>query len=130
MIRGTGSDFKILIADDSPDIANRIIRLLADIDEISVVGPVHNGQDAIELFKRHSPDAALLDMQMPKLNGLQVLTAIRAENSECVVIILTLYENELLRVRCLEAGADHFICKSQAPNRVLEIVKNLLAVES
>jgi CheY-like chemotaxis protein len=113
---------KVLIADDSPDIVGRLNRMLSDLDYVQVVGIAGDGRRALELYERQKPHIAVLDFQMPCLNGLEVLKTIRARDASFPVIILTNVEGEEIRERCLEAGANSFLHKASEFEQVVDII--------
>ena len=115
---------KILIAEDSVEIGTRLAALLAELDEVEIVGPAINGTEALQLFKNFAPHVAVLDLQMPGLNGLEVLVAIRSQNRPCLIIILTNHDNQEFRCKCLEAGADFFLKKSTEFERLRDIIQS------
>lgn len=116
---------KLLIADDSPDMRSRIVRAFESLsDHVEIVGPASDGQEALRLFEKHAPDAAVLDLSMPRLGGLDLLRAIRAHGSSCLIVILTIHAGRELRDQCLSAGADHFFDKSGGLDAAVEAVRS------
>ena len=113
---------KVLVADDSPEIVKRLLEQLAALDGLEIIGPALNGLEALELFERHEPHGAILDFNMPGLNGLNLCKAIRERNSACLVIILTMTDGVELKKRCLEAGANFFLDKAVEFERVTLIM--------
>jgi CheY-like chemotaxis protein len=103
-----------LVADDAPLIAQLVVELLRESD-VDVLGPATDGIEALQLFRVHRPDGAVLDFDMPGANGLEVLRAIREdpEAPACIVIMLTGHADPSLREACLAAGADHFLDKTE-----------------
>lgn len=113
----------VLIADDARSVAIRLSELVREAGEFDVIGPVFDGQQAKESFEAIRPDAVIVDFAMPLLSGLDVIRAIRLVSSECLIIVLTNQNDPSIRVRCLAAGADHFLLKS----RDFEAVTGILA---
>ena len=70
-----------------------------------LVGEAANGREAIEQFRRHHPDVTLMDLQMPEMNGLDALTAIRTEFPHARIIVLTTYTGDVHIVHALKAGS-------------------------
>jgi DNA-binding NarL/FixJ family response regulator len=104
---------KIVIADDSALLRVRIKSLLNSINNISMVHEAKNGVEALQLIMEKEPDLAILDIRMPEMNGIEVLKKIRELKMKTKVCILTSYPYPQYRKRCLEAGADYFLSKTE-----------------
>ena len=92
---------KVLIADDSQLILDRLQVMLNDFNGAQVVAALKNGKDSLDFIKSLNPDLVIIDINMPRLNGLQVLEAIKKENHKAVFIILTFYESKFTsREKC------------------------------
>jgi CheY-like chemotaxis protein len=119
---------RFLVADDMPAIASLVSDLLQEAGA-DVVAQAFDGAEALQLFDACSPDAVVLDVEMPELNGFQVLQAIRAKEREarCLAIILTAHSEHSMREQAYAAGADHFLHKSTELERLLEIVPEFIA---
>ena len=120
---------KVLVAEDSALIRERLAGLLSELPLVEIVGEASDGSSALRLFFACRPRAVILDIQMPGPNGIDVLRQIKAEDRNCVVIILTSYQQSEFRERCAEAGADHFLHKSTEFEKVLVVLNDLLATE-
>ena len=115
----------VLVADDDDDILLLVTtRLKRDGYEIV---SARNGTDALELARRHSPRVAVLDVGMPGMDGLEVLAAIRADDSLAGtrVLLLTAKAQESDVRRGYEAGADAYVNKPFSPAELAELVKSL-----
>ncbi len=119
---------RFLVADDMPAIASLVSDLLQEAGA-DVVAQAFDGAEALELFDTCSPDAVVLDVEMPELNGFQVLQAIRAKEREthCLAIILTAHSEHSMREQAYASGADHFLHKSTELERLLKIVPEFIA---
>ena len=104
---------KIVIADDSSLLRDRIKSLLNGLKEKLVIYEAENGVDALRLIREKEPDLAILDIRMPEMNGIDVLKKIRELKMKVKVCILTSYPYPQYRKRCLEAGADYFLSKTE-----------------
>jgi DNA-binding NarL/FixJ family response regulator len=104
---------KIVIADDSSLWRDRIKSILIDINEVFVVSEAENGADALQIIREKEPDLAILDIRMPGMNGIEVLKKTRELNIKVKICILTNYPYPQYRKRCLEAGADYFLSKTE-----------------
>lgn len=114
---------RFLVADDMPAMAALVSALLREAGA-AIVGPARDGAEALRLFDDASPDAVVLDIEMPELNGFQVLQAIRAKEGKtrCLAIILTAHSEHAMRTEAFACGADHFLHKGTELERLLQIV--------
>jgi two-component system, NarL family, response regulator len=114
---------RILAADDHPVIRQGIAGLIADEPGMTVVAEAANGREAIDQFRRHRPDVTLMDLQMPELNGIEAMTAIRAEFPEARIIVLTTYTGDVQVQRAIKAGASGYLLKSTLVNEMLAAIR-------
>lgn len=117
---------KIMIVDDSKVISKRLEELLVDIDGIEVAGIAEDGLQAVTDFTNTNPDLVILDLMIPKINGLDVLKTIRLQNDEVTIIVLTNYTQSYFRDLCASLGADYFLDKSAEFDKVYQICFNIL----
>jgi DNA-binding NarL/FixJ family response regulator len=103
---------KLLIADDSYPLFERLRLMLNRIAGIEVVGHASSGQQALELVASLAPEVLILDIEMPGGNGIDVLQQMRAAGNTAIVIVLTNHSSEFYRDRCMSLGADHFFDKT------------------
>ncbi len=116
---------KVLIADDSAVVRTRLAAMLTETEGIEIVGQAEDGIEAINAVKRLNPDAVILDIHMPRLNGIAALKMIKKENPSLRCIILTNYSNPVCRKRSLELGAEFFLDKSTDFEQIPAIIKQL-----
>jgi len=121
-----GGRAKILVADDAPDVADRLVDMLSELEHAEVVGPARNGAEALDLYGDHRPHAAIIDLEMPVLSGLDVLRAIRQRDRASMVIILTNERAEEIRNRCLEMGANHYLRKSTEFEKAVDLFADFI----
>ena len=115
---------RVLIADDSALIRERLVEMLAEIPGIKIVGKVENGLEAIEITQRLSPNLVVLDIRMPKCNGIEVLKSINKNGHHPMVIVLTNYPT--YRQKCVDIGADFFLDKSTEFDKVPKLLNWLI----
>jgi CheY-like chemotaxis protein len=118
---------RFLVADDVNAIARLVAELLRE-GGADVVGPATDGAQALRLFHETAPDGVVLDIEMPELNGFQLLRAIRAseQGTRCLVIVLTSHAEPSMREQAFADGADHFLHKSSEFERLLQIVPDFI----
>jgi len=120
---------RVLIADDSKLIIERLLDSLRMLKQLEIVGVCENGIDALEAIRVLNPDLAIVDNKMPGLSGLEVLSEIRKENKTIKFIILTFYTTDTYRDLALKSGADYFFSKVDDFEKLMQIIKNLLLNE-
>lgn len=103
---------KILIADDHPIMADSIRSLLESSDSISVVGIVHNGRDVLDLLSKTAVDIALLDIDMPVMNGLECAQKIKADFPKVKVVILSMHQEKAMIRGLMELGIKGYMLKT------------------
>jgi DNA-binding NarL/FixJ family response regulator len=113
----------ILTVDDHPILRKGIAAVIDGEQDMSIVGEASNGREAVEMFRSRRPDIALMDLQMPDLNGIDAIIAIRQEHPQARVIVLTTYEGDVLARRALKAGASGYILKSMIRRDLLEAIR-------
>jgi DNA-binding NarL/FixJ family response regulator len=114
---------RILTVDDHPLLRDGIAGLIADESDMLLAGEAANGREAIEQFRRLHPDVTLMDLQMPEMNGLDALTAIRAEFPDARIIVLTTYTGDVQIMRALKAGASAYLLKSLLRKELLTTIR-------
>ena len=87
---------RVLTVDDHALIREGIAALVANQKDMSLVGEASNGREAVQQFRLHRPDVTLMDLQMPEMNGIDALIAIRSEFPEARIIVLTTYAGDAL----------------------------------
>lgn len=122
MSAGSNS-IRILAVDDHPLLRSGIAALLATQPDMSLVAEASNGHDAIQQFRAHHPDITLMDLQMPDMNGVDAMIAIRGEFPEARIIILTTYAGDVQVLRALKTGARAYLLKNLLDRELLETIR-------
>jgi DNA-binding NarL/FixJ family response regulator len=102
---------RIVIADDQASVRQGLVLLLDGLDDIEVVGAAADGEQALRLVAEHKPDAILLDLHMPVLDGIGATRRLTAEHPEVAVVVLTTYADDGSVLDALHAGARSYLTK-------------------
>src|SRR5258707_3254944 len=117
---------RVLIADDHPVIREGLSAILRSEKDIKIVAEAADGEEACKLYDRHSPDVVILDLRMPKKDGLQVVTELMSSRRpKPRIIVMTIYETEEDVRRALRAGATSFLAKGALSEQILEHFRNV-----
>jgi RNA polymerase sigma factor (sigma-70 family) len=116
---------KILVADDHPYVRDGIVSLVATERDMQVVAQAGDGAEAVALSKKHQPDIVLLDLRMPQMDGLDVITQIQSLGLPCKVVVLTTYESEQDIHLALKAGARGYLLKDTPRPMLLEAIRQV-----
>jgi DNA-binding NarL/FixJ family response regulator len=108
----------VLIADDHEVVRDGFKRMLSYEEDLECVGEASDGREAVELCRRLKPDLVLMDVRMPNMDGLEATRAIKAEQPEISVLVITTYENPDYLLAAIKAGAAGYVLKD-APSRQL-----------
>jgi DNA-binding NarL/FixJ family response regulator len=117
---------KVFLVDDSGVIRQRLKRLLADVQEIIVIGESGSALEATDAIEKQNPDVVLLDIHLFDGNGIDVLRHLKKGKTSPIVIVLTDYPYPQYRHECLEAGADFFFIKSTEFDQVVPVLRKLI----
>jgi DNA-binding NarL/FixJ family response regulator len=120
---GDPCPIRILSVDDHALIRQGIAGLVAVQSDMSLVAEAANGREAIHQFRAHRPDVTLMDLQMPEMNGLDAIIAIRGEFPEARIIVLTTYTGDVQVLRALKAGARAYLLKNTLHKELLETIR-------
>ena len=121
------SPIRILSVDDHPLIRQGIAGLVAVEADMKLIAEAGNGREAVQQFRRHRPDITLMDLQMPEMNGLDAIIAIRGEFHEARIIVLTTYAGDVQALRALKAGARAYLLKDSLHKELLVTIRAVQA---
>jgi len=119
----SSNSIRILAVDDHPLFRSGIAALLATQPDMSLVAEASNGREAIERFRTHRPDITLMDLQMPEMNGLDAMIAIRDEFPEARIIVLTTYTGDVQVLRAMKTGARAYLLKNLLDKELLQTIR-------
>ena len=117
------SKIRILAVDDHPIVRQGIAGLVGIQEDMVLIGEASNGREAIQQFRTHHPDVTLMDLQMPEMNGIDALIAIRNEFPEARIIVLTTYAGDTQILRALKAGAQAYLLKNTLHKELLQTIR-------
>lgn len=115
----------MLLADDHPVLRNTLAALLSEQPDIEVVGQSGDGQEAVELVRQLQPDIVLMDITMPKLNGIDATRMITSEFPNVRVIGLSMHEEVGMARALMRAGAVGYLCKDSQPEVLFDTLRNI-----
>jgi DNA-binding NarL/FixJ family response regulator len=116
---------KIAIIDDHPVLRKALISLFNEYENINVVFETGNGQEVLSLTKTHEPDVILLDVEMPIMNGKEVLISLKKEFSEIKVIMLSTHYSDQFILGFISLGARGYISKGSEFNEIIEAINSV-----
>ena len=114
---------RVLCVDDHPLLREGIAALIGSQGDMEVVAEASNGREALDLFRTHRPEITLMDLQMPELNGIDAISAIRGEFPEARIIVLTTHAGDVQVSRALKAGARAYLLKGSVRKELLETIR-------
>jgi DNA-binding NarL/FixJ family response regulator len=106
---------RLVVVDDHALFRAGLVSLLGGMQEFQLVGEAGNGQEALELIRRTQPDIVLLDVNMPVMNGVETVTALRQGGEKCRIIMLTISKHDEDLFGAINAGADGYLLKNAEP---------------
>ena len=121
---------KLLVVDDHAFMRLAIYAILTRDSSLEVVGEAKDGQEAIERCWELHPDLILMDVSMPRVNGLEATRKLKAQSPETSVLILTAHADQSLLMEAVKAGAAGYVLKGEHPDHVLDAVRAVLDGET
>ncbi|MGG2396848.1 response regulator [Pseudomonas sp. SH1-B] len=118
---------RVLVIDDHPILREGIAAVIANQADIELVGEAGDGAEALECFRRLRPDVTLMDLQMPRVNGIESIQAIRHEYPDARIAILTTYRGDVRALHAIQAGAQAYLLKSSLRKELVETIRALAA---
>jgi DNA-binding NarL/FixJ family response regulator len=114
---------RVLAVDDHPLLREGIAALIATEKDMELIGEASNGREALDLFRNFHPDITLMDLQMPEMNGIDAIGAIRGEFPDARIIVLTTQPGDVQVSRALKAGARAYLLKGMLRKELLETIR-------
>lgn len=118
---------RILVVEDHHVVRQGLIALLKTVPDMVVVADASDGVQAVDLFRQHRPDVTIMDLRLPKMSGVEAITAIRRENPGARVIVLTTFDGDEDIYRALQAGARGYLLKDMFGEELMEAIRTVHA---
>ncbi|NWF94080.1 MAG: response regulator transcription factor [Syntrophaceae bacterium] len=123
----SGSKYRLVIAEDHVILREGLKALLSSGPEFEVVGEAENGHEAIHCVEKYKPDLILMDLSMPRMNGMEAIREIKRQSPETKILVLTVHKAEEYVLTTLRAGADGYILKDSTHAELMIALRNVLA---
>lgn len=121
------ANIRIVIADDHPIVLQGLAALIDRQPGLSIVAQARTGQEAIDRYVEHQPDVALIDLQMPEVDGIRAIAQIRQAFTDARIIVLSTYDRDEDIYRSLQAGAVGYLLKDAEPAELLSAIRTVAA---
>jgi two-component system NarL family response regulator len=116
---------RILIAEDHQVVRQGFIALLNMVDGLTIVAEAANGQQALDLFRKHKPDVTLMDLRMPGMGGVETIAAIRRDFPDARIIVLTTFDGDEDIFRAIQAGARGYLLKGMSVDELIDAIQTV-----
>jgi len=124
------SVIRIMIVEDHAVVRQGLAALLATVPEFAIVAQAADGLESIELFRRHQPDITLMDLRLPRMNGVDAILRIRGEFPQARIVVLTTFDGDEDIYRALQAGARGYLLKGMTGEELVEAIRSVHAGKS
>ncbi len=115
----------ILIAEDHLVVRAGIRALLEKVGDMAILGEASNGQEAVDMTEQLNPDILIMDIMMPRLNGIQAAEQLRSRKSRVGILLLSMYADEALVYQALQSGVNGYVLKSSASDELVQAVHDV-----
>jgi DNA-binding NarL/FixJ family response regulator len=119
------STIRVLCADDHRLMREGIARIVGVQPDMTIVAQASDGEQAVAQFLKYRPDVTLMDLEMPTMNGVQAIQAIRAQHADARVVVLTMYHGDEDIHRAIAAGAMGYLLKDTLPDDLIRVIREV-----
>lgn len=127
MSETSAQKIRIMVVDDHLVLRAGIAAILQGQPDMTLIAEAANGAEAVEQFLVARPDVTLMDLQMPRMNGVDAIMAIRKESPRARILVLTTYAGDVQALRALRAGASGYLLKSTLRKELLDTIREIHA---
>jgi two-component system NarL family response regulator len=120
---------RVVIADDHVTVLEGLAAIIGRQTDMKVVAEASNGREAVELWQKHRPDVALIDLRMPTLDGVAAIDEIRRQQASARIIVLTTFDSDNEILRAIKAGAKGYLLKDARREELLDCIRKVNAGE-
>jgi DNA-binding NarL/FixJ family response regulator len=121
---------RIMIVEDHAVVRQGLVALLRTVPEFAVVAEAADGREAIELFRLHQPDITLMDLRLPRMNGVETIASIRVDFPQARIIVLTTFDGDEDIYRALQAGARGYLLKGMTGDELMDAIRSVYSGKS
>jgi DNA-binding NarL/FixJ family response regulator len=121
---------RIMIVEDHAVVRQGLAALLGTVQDFQIVAQASDGQESIDLYRSHQPDVTLMDLRLPRMNGVDAITRIRTEFPQARFIVLTTFDGDEDIYRALQAGARGYLLKGMSGEELMEAIRSVYAGKS
>lgn len=118
---------RILVADDHNVVRQGLVALIKTVSDMTVVAEAADGQQAVELFRKHQPDVTIMDLRLPVMSGVDAITQIRRDFPSARILVLTTFDGDENIFRALQAGAKGYLLKDMFGDELMEAIRGVHA---
>jgi DNA-binding NarL/FixJ family response regulator len=123
----TPAKIRVVVVEDQPQILKNQLKILAESDEIEVIGTALSGEAALELLEKKQPDVILQDLGLPRMTGIEVTREVKKRWTAVEVLVFTIFDEEEKVIDAVKAGASGYLLKGASSEKVIEAIKDVKA---
>ncbi len=118
---------KVVVVEDQPQILKNQLKILAESEEIEVIGTALSGEAALELLEKKQPDVILQDLGLPRMTGIEVTREVKKRWPKVEVLIFTIFDEEEKVIDAVKAGASGYLLKGTSSEKIIEAIRDVKA---